>query len=108
MIAVPLMVAEMVFVSATVDVSLLVKTPLLLVAPDAGVSVLPLPDAASVTFAPPIVLPLASLAVTVMVDNPLPAVKEVGAAATVELPAETPEPPPPLPAEWQGVLPESV
>ena len=89
-------------------IALLVKTPLLFVVPDAGVRVLPLPAAVTVTLAPLIALPLASFAVTVMVDDPLPAVNEVGAAVTVELVAETPEVPPPLPAEWHGVDPESV
>ena len=94
-IAVPLIFAEIVLPSATVDVNVLVKTPLPLVVPEPGVSVLPDPVAARVTLAPLIVLPLPSFAVTVIVDEPAPAVNEVGEAATVEFEAETPPPPPP-------------
>jgi hypothetical protein len=106
-IAVPLMVADTVFVAATVEVSALVNTPLELVEPEAGERVFPVPDDVTVTLAPLIVLPLPSLAVTVIVDEPLPAVKDVGLAETVEFDADTPPPPPP-PDEWQAVLPESV
>src|SRR5512146_3363150 len=104
------MLAEMVFVSATDDVNVLVKTPLPLVVPEAGVSVFPLPEAVTVTLAPLIVAPLPSLAVTVIVEDPDPAVKDVGDAVTVELVAETPVPPPPPPPPeiWQAVLPVSV
>jgi len=106
-IAVPLIVAETVFVPATVEVRVLVKTPLPFVVPEVGLSVLPVPVDATLTLWPLIVLPLPSLAVTLMVEDPLPAVNDVGAAETVEFVAETPPPPPP-PEEWQAVLPESV
>src|ERR1051325_9852942 len=72
-IAVPLIVAEMVFVSATVAVKVLVNTPLLLVDPELGVRVLPLPEEERVTLAPLIVFPLPSFAVPVIVDEPAPA-----------------------------------
>src|SRR5881296_3095667 len=76
-------VAETVFDSATVEVRLPVATPLALVVPTGCVSVLPVPEAASTTVAPWIGLPLASRAVTVLVDVPLPAV--IGdVAATVD------------------------
>jgi len=72
--ATELMVAEMVFVSAVVELSVPVATPLALVVPTGCVNVLPVVGvAASTTVAPAIGLPLASLAVTVMVDVPLPA-----------------------------------
>ncbi len=45
--------------------------------------------AASSTVAPVIGLPPASFTVTVMVELPLPAVSEVGAAATVDCEADT-------------------
>jgi len=106
-IAVPLMFAEIVLPSATVDVNALVNTPLPLVVPELGVRVFPDPVDARVTLAPLIVLPLPSFAVTVIVDEPLPAVNDVGLAETVEFEADTPPPPPP-PDEWQAVLPESV
>ena len=50
---------------------------------------LPLPVAASTTVAPLIGLPLASFAVTVIVEVPDPAAIEVGAAVTVDCEAET-------------------
>src|SRR2546428_392309 len=72
--ATELMVAEMVFVSAVVELRVPVATPLALVVPTGCVNVLPVVGvAASTTVAPAIGLPLASLAVTVMVDVPLPA-----------------------------------
>src|ERR1041385_4349199 len=67
------MIADTVFVSATVEVSVPVATPPPSVAADGCVSVLPVPLALSVTVAPAIGLPKPSLAVTVMVDVPLPA-----------------------------------
>src|SRR5216683_1534957 len=87
-IATVLIVAETVFDSATVDASVPVATPLALVVPTGCVRVFPVPVAASTTVAPAIGLPFASLAVTVMVDVPLPAV--IGdVAATVDCAAET-------------------
>src|SRR5881296_4456560 len=83
-----LIVAETVFDSAVVDAMVPVATPLAFVVPTGCVSVLPVPVAASTTVAPWIGLPLASRAVTVMVDVPLPAV--IGdVAATVDCAAET-------------------
>src|SRR5712692_6319050 len=87
-IATVLIVAETVFDSATVELKLPVATPLALVVPTGCVRVFPVPVAASTTVAPAIGLPFASLAVTVMVDVPLPAV--IGdVAATVDCAAET-------------------
>src|SRR2546425_1229669 len=71
--AVPLIVAETVFGSATVELRVPVATPAASVGPLGCASVFPLPVAASTTPAPLIGLPLASLAVTVMVAVPLPA-----------------------------------
>src|SRR5437762_936513 len=73
-IATALIVAEIVFDSASVDASVPVATPLAFVVVTGCVSVLPDPVAASTTVAPGIGLPLASRAVTVMVDFPVPAV----------------------------------
>src|SRR5260370_30112653 len=87
-IATVLIVADTVFDSATVDASVPVATPLALVVPTGCVRVFPVPVAASTTAAPAIGLPFASLAVTVMVDVPLPAV--IGdVAATVDKDADT-------------------
>src|SRR5438552_8209851 len=72
--ATPLIVADTVFDSATVELSLPVVTPLVLVVVAGCVSVFPVPVAASTTVAPASGLPNASRAVTVMVDVPLPAV----------------------------------
>jgi hypothetical protein len=84
---VPLAVADTVFACATVELRVPVVTPLASVA--AGwVRVLPLPLAASTTVAPLIGLPLASCTVTVIVALSLPAVSEVGDAATVDSEAE--------------------
>src|SRR6058998_824029 len=86
--ATALIVAETVFDSAVVELKLPVATPLALVVPTGCVRVLPVPDAAKTTVAPWIGLPLASRAVTVMVDVPLPAV--IGdVAATVDWLADT-------------------
>src|SRR5207249_2142845 len=90
--AVPLAVAETVFVPAPVELSVPVATPLALVVPLGWVRVLPLPVAASTTVAPLMGLPLASFTVTVIVALPLPAVSVVGEALTVESEAETAEP----------------
>src|SRR6266511_1042813 len=88
-IAVPLAVAETVFVPATVELNVPVATPLALVGPLGWVSVLPLPVADTTTVAPLIGFPPASFAVTVIVELPLPAVIEPGAAATVDCAAAT-------------------
>src|SRR5206468_4311061 len=66
-------VAEIVFDSARVDASVPVATPLAFVVIIGCVSVLPDPVVASTTVAPWIGLPFASLAVTVILDVPLPA-----------------------------------
>src|SRR5881396_1832405 len=87
-IATALIVAEIVFDSASVDASVPVATPLAFVVVTGCVSVLPDPVAASTTVAPGIGLPLASRAVTVIVDVPLPAV--IGEmAVTVDCAADT-------------------
>src|SRR6266508_2283140 len=105
-LAVPLAVADTVFASATVELRVPAATPLALVGPLAWVSVLPLPVAASTTVAPLMGFPLASLTVTVMVEFPLPAVSDVGAAATADSDGDTTGPEPGAP--WQAVEPESV
>ncbi len=87
--AVPLIVADTVFASATVELKVPVAAPLALVDPLGCVSVLPLPVAASTTVAPLIGFPLASFAVTVIVEVPDPAAIEVGEAVTVDREAET-------------------
>src|SRR5512144_352368 len=94
---VPSIVADTSLPSATVDVRMLVKAPLPSVVPEVGVRVLPLPEAARITLAPATGFPLASFAVTVMVEEPLPAMNDAGAARTVEVVGETPPPPPPPP-----------
>src|SRR2546422_8092358 len=72
--ATELMVADTVLVSAVVELSVPVATPLVFVVPTGCVNVLPVVGvAASVTVAPAIGLPLASFAVTVIVDVPPPA-----------------------------------
>src|SRR6266542_4708142 len=93
-IAVPLAVAETVFVPATVELNVPVATPLPLVGPLGCVSVLPLPLADSTTVALLIGFPFASFAVTVIVALPLPAVIELGDAATVDSEGETAPPAP--------------
>src|SRR6266704_492935 len=87
--AVPLIVAETVFASVTLELRAPVATPVVLVIPLGWVSVLPLPVAARTTVAPLIRFPYASFAVTVIVDVPLPAVSDVGVAATVDCEADT-------------------
>src|SRR6266516_2435566 len=79
-----LMVAETAFSSALVELSVPVATPLALVVEVGWVSVLPVPVAARTTGSPPIGLPLASLAVTVIVEGPSPAWIVSGAACTVD------------------------
>jgi hypothetical protein len=87
---VPLIVAEMVFPSATVEPNVTVMTPLAFAAPVAdGVNVLPIPVALSATLAPAIGLSFASRAVTVIVDEPLPAVIVAGWASTLDRAADT-------------------
>src|SRR5213083_2249943 len=86
--ATPSIVAEIVLDSASVDASVPVVTPLALVVAAGCVSVLPVPVAASTTVAPCTGLPLASRAVTVIVEVPLPAV--IGdVALTVDWLADT-------------------
>src|SRR6266567_1197512 len=87
--AVPLIVAETVFVPATVELKVPVATPVASVGPPGCVSVFPLPVAASTAVAPLIGLPLASLAVTVMVEVALPAAIDAGAVVTVDCAADT-------------------
>src|SRR3989454_8062062 len=72
--ATELMVADTVLVSAVVELSVPVATPLASVVPTGWVKVLPVVGlAARTTVAPWIGFPLASLAVTVIVEVPLPA-----------------------------------
>ena len=87
--AVPLTVADTVFAPATVEESVPVATPLPFVPAVGCVSVFPVPVAASTTDAPLIGFPEPSLAVTVIVVDPAPAVIVAGAAATVDSVAET-------------------
>src|SRR5207244_2704254 len=85
---IPSIVAEIVLDSASVDASVPVVTPLALVVAAGCVRVLPPPVAASTTVAPCTGLPLASRAVTVIVEVPLPAV--IGdVALTVDWLADT-------------------
>jgi hypothetical protein len=88
-IATPLIVADTVLVSGVVELNVPVATPLVLVAPAGCVSVFPVPVAASTTVAPLMRLPLASRAVTVIVEVPLPATIDVGDAVTLDCDAET-------------------
>src|SRR5437870_4145457 len=86
--ATALIVAETVFDSTAVDARVPVATPVAFVVPTGCVNVFPVPDAARMTVAPWIGLPLASRAVTVMVEVSLPAV--IGdVAVTVDWPADT-------------------
>src|SRR5205814_5480387 len=89
-IATVLIVAEIVFAPVLVELNVAVRTPVVgSVVPVAGVSVFPVPPVAvRLTLAPPIGLPSASRAVTVMVDEP-PAGIDAGAAVTVEVVADT-------------------
>jgi hypothetical protein len=88
-IATASIVADTVFDSAVVDASVPVATPLAFVVPIGCVNVFPVVGvAARATVAPSIGLPLASFAVTVMVEVPFPAA--IGdVAATVDWAAET-------------------
>src|SRR2546428_2021534 len=87
--ATELMVADTVLVSAVVELSVPVATPLAFVVPTGCVKVLPVVGlAARTTVAPWIGLPLASFAVTVIVEVPLPAA--IGdVALTVDCTADT-------------------
>src|SRR6266700_377307 len=86
--ATPLIVADTVFDSATVELSVPVATPLAFVVAPGCVTVLPVPLALSTTVAPATGLPSASRAVTVIVDVPVPAA--IGdVAVIVDWPAET-------------------
>src|SRR3989454_578608 len=71
--ATALIVAETVFDSATVELSVPVATPLAFVVALGWVSVLPVPVAARTTVAPGTGLPNPSLAVTVIVEGSVPA-----------------------------------
>src|SRR5438132_4715647 len=81
----------MVFCPAPVALNAAVMMPVVgSVVPVAGVSVLPVPPVAvRTTLAPPITLPPASRAVTVIVLVPDPAGIDAGAASTVDVVAET-------------------
>src|SRR5256885_9666005 len=75
---------------APVALNVAVRTPVVgSVVPLGGVSVLPAPPAVRTTLAPPITLPPASRAVTVIVLVPDPAGIEAGAASTVDVVAAT-------------------
>src|ERR1051325_10194170 len=99
--AVPFAVAEMVFVSATVELNPPVATPLASVRPGCEI-VFPVPVAERATVAPGTGLPFASFTVTVItdvVDNDGECAWIVaGDALTVDSAADTPPPPPPDPA----------
>ena len=84
-----LIMAETVLLPATMEASVPVATPLAFVVPTGCVRVLPAVGVAErVTVAPSIGLPSASFAVTVMVDDPVPAA--IGdVAATVDCDADT-------------------
>src|SRR5688572_27608076 len=84
----PPAVAVIVFVCATLELNVNVATPLLSVVAVAGAMVLPSPDDATLTDAPPIGLLLPSRTVTVMVLVP-PTVTVPGEAETLELAALT-------------------
>ena len=79
-----MIVAESVFDSATVELNDPVATPLAFVSPTGCVRVFPSPVAARTTVAPAMGFPLASFAVIVIVEDPVPAVIDVGAACTVD------------------------
>ena len=79
-ITTPLIVADTVFDSATAELNVPVATPSAVVGPLGCVSVFAVPVAASTTVAPAIAFPNPSLAVTVIVDVPVPAAIEIGRA----------------------------
>jgi len=80
----PSAVADTAFVPALVELNVPSATPSAWVDPCGCVNVFPAPVAASTTVAPLIGLPLPSRTVTVIVELPLPAMNEVGEAATVD------------------------
>src|SRR5436309_9754624 len=89
--ATPLSVADTVFDSATVALSVPVATPLAFVVAVGCVRVFPVPVAASTTLAPSIGFPEASRAVTVIVDVLAPLEAVIGdVAARLDCPADTP------------------
>jgi hypothetical protein len=83
-----LMVADTVFDSATSELRVPVATPSAPVGPPGCVTVFPVPVAATTTVAPRIGLPNPSLAVTVIVEVPVPAAMG-DVAVTVDWVAET-------------------
>src|SRR2546426_108239 len=86
--AIVLMVADTVFDPATTELRVPVATPSALVGPSGCVTVLPKPLAATTTAAPAMGLPNPSLAVTVIVEVPVPAVMG-DVAVTVDKDADT-------------------
>jgi len=86
LIATPFAIAETVFRPAVFELNVPEATPLELVGPVGWVRVFPLPVALRTTVAPLTGVPLASLAVTVMVDelDPLLAMIVCGAAVIVD------------------------
>jgi len=88
--ATALIVAETVFDSATVELSVPVATPLAFVVAVGWVRVFPVPVAVSTTVAPGIGFPEASRAVTVIVDVLAPLEAVIGdVAARLDCPADT-------------------
>src|SRR5262245_64030048 len=83
------MVADTVFTPAPVELRSPVATPAASVVDAGWVSEFPAPVAASTTVAPLMGLPRASNAVTVIVEEPLPATSEPGLAATLDCDADT-------------------
>src|SRR5256885_6838310 len=84
-----LIVADTIFVPAAVELRVPVATPFASVVPAGWVNVLPAVGvAASVTVAPRVGFPFASLAVTGIVDVPLPAASR-DRAGTVDRPTDT-------------------
>src|SRR5438046_638868 len=90
LIATPLIVAEIVFPPVPVELNVAVNTPLASVLPVAGASAFPVPPVTvRLTLAPLIVLPLASRAVTVIVELPAPTTTPVPAATPLRSEADT-------------------
>src|SRR5437763_17095081 len=83
------MVADTVLVPGTIELNVPVATPLAFVVPAGWVSVFPAPVAARTTVAPGIGYPFASLAVTVIVDEPLPSPVAAGDGPAVAVEAAT-------------------
>src|SRR6266513_2981199 len=106
-IATVLIVAEIVFPPVVVELNVAVRTPVVgSVVPVAGVRVFPVPPVAvRLTLAPPIGLPSASRAVTVMVLLPDPAGIDAGAAVTVDCDADTAPALSAIAPELTGVIP---